>query len=297
MAINPHHLELFHYVVRFGGIAQASKHMPYGVGQSAISTQISRLEEHLGVTLFRRRPFQLTPEGDKLHRHTEGFFRTLDRIETELRGGVAPLLRIGATEVVQADHLPKVIEHLRAAHKDLRFSVRDARPGEFAAMVRTGELDLAICLVAEPPTGDLEFTPLMALKPVLLVPERHPARVAGDLLGDERRGEPLICLPPLEMPCVVFRAMLDRIGLVWEPAFELSSLPLVHRYVAAGYGVGLGVSVPGHPVAEGLREIALPDCASLTVGVLNNENPGPLHDSVMRFVATYVETLKSGAGA
>ena len=58
--MNIHHLELFYYVARFGGITEAVRNMPYGIQQPAISGQIAQLEEHLGVTLFHRRPFALT---------------------------------------------------------------------------------------------------------------------------------------------------------------------------------------------------------------------------------------------
>ena len=61
--LNLHHLELFYYVAKHEGIVPACRHIPYGVQQPAVSAQIIRLEEDLGVSLFRRRPFQLTPAG------------------------------------------------------------------------------------------------------------------------------------------------------------------------------------------------------------------------------------------
>ena len=63
---NIHHLELFYFVAKHGGIAGAVRNIPYGIQQPAVSGQIAQLEEHLGVTLFQRRPFSLTPAGKKL---------------------------------------------------------------------------------------------------------------------------------------------------------------------------------------------------------------------------------------
>ena len=65
MSMNIHHLELFYYVARHGGIAEAVRNMPYGIQQPAVSAQILQLEDYLGVSLFQRRPFCLTPAGDK----------------------------------------------------------------------------------------------------------------------------------------------------------------------------------------------------------------------------------------
>ena len=64
--MNIHHLELFYYVARHGGISEAVRHMPYGIQQPAISGQVGALEDYLGTTLFHRRPFALTPAGEEL---------------------------------------------------------------------------------------------------------------------------------------------------------------------------------------------------------------------------------------
>ena len=51
--MNIHHLELFYYVARHGGIMEAVRNIPYGIQQPAVSGQIAQLEEDLGVTLFQ----------------------------------------------------------------------------------------------------------------------------------------------------------------------------------------------------------------------------------------------------
>jgi DNA-binding transcriptional LysR family regulator len=72
--MNVHHLELFYYVARHGGIMPAVRNIPYGIQQPAISSQIAQLEEFLGAMLFHRRPFALTPEGEKLFEFIRPFF-------------------------------------------------------------------------------------------------------------------------------------------------------------------------------------------------------------------------------
>lgn len=57
--MNIHHLELFYYVARHGGISSAVRQMPYGIQQPAVSSQILQLEKDLGVKLFERQPFRL----------------------------------------------------------------------------------------------------------------------------------------------------------------------------------------------------------------------------------------------
>lgn len=295
MAINPHHLELFHYVARHGGIAQASKNMPYGIGQSAISLQIARLESHLGVTLFQRRPFKLSPEGLKLHAQTDPFFRALDRIETEFRGGASPLLRIGATEIIQRDHLPVVFDTMRRQKPGLRFSIRDTDPVSLAALVRSGELDAAVCLYSENPPADLVAEPLLSVKLVLAVPEAHPAKSSSEILAGERIDAPLVCLPPAEPLSLAFQMLLAKQGRVWEPSLELGSLPLIHKYVLDGYGIGLAVDEPGLPVPAGLRLLPVPDAPALVVTVIHNGRPNPLRDMMLAVARTHTEAMKAAA--
>src|SRR5215204_6194935 len=85
--MNIHHLELFYYVAKFGGITEAVRNMPYGIQQPAISGQIIQLEEFLGTTLFHRRPFHLTTQGQELYDFVRPFFENLDAIAARLRGG------------------------------------------------------------------------------------------------------------------------------------------------------------------------------------------------------------------
>src|ERR687892_712915 len=98
--MNIHHLELFYYVARHGGISEAVRNIPYGIQQPAVSAQILQLEDTLGVTLFQRRPFALTPPGEKLYEFIRPFFQNLDVVEEQIRGGSAQQIRIGASEIV-----------------------------------------------------------------------------------------------------------------------------------------------------------------------------------------------------
>ncbi len=111
--MNIHHLELFYYVARHGGITEAVRNIPYGIQQPAISGQVAQLEEYLGATLFQRRPFALTPAGEKLYRFVQPFFSNLDSVASELQGGKIRQIRIGASTIVLRDHLPELFQNVR----------------------------------------------------------------------------------------------------------------------------------------------------------------------------------------
>jgi len=82
--LNIHHLELFYYVARYGGISKAVRKIPYGIQQPAVSSQVHQLEEALGTKLFQRRPFRLTAAGEELFGFIAPFFNNLPRVADKL---------------------------------------------------------------------------------------------------------------------------------------------------------------------------------------------------------------------
>ena len=75
--MNVHHLELFYYVAKHGGISAAVRAIPYGIQQPAVSGQMRQLEDGVGAKLFERSPFRLTPAGEQLFAHIQPFFENL----------------------------------------------------------------------------------------------------------------------------------------------------------------------------------------------------------------------------
>ena len=133
--MNVHHLELFYYVVRYGGIMEAVRNMPYGIQQPAISAQVAQLEEFLGVTLFQRRPFMLTPPGEKLFQFIYPFFSGLDKIAEELQGGEARRVRIGASTIILRDHLPDLVQGVRRRFPGLKILLREGYPAQLESLL------------------------------------------------------------------------------------------------------------------------------------------------------------------
>lgn len=118
-------MELFYYVARHGGISEAVRNIPYGIQQPAVSAQIIQLEQYLGVTLFHRRPFELTAAGTELYQFIEPFFGRIEEVTRKLQGGTAHHIRIGASEIVMREHLPQIASLVRAQYPKLTFTLRE----------------------------------------------------------------------------------------------------------------------------------------------------------------------------
>ncbi len=256
--MNIHHLELFYYVARHGGITEAVRNIPYGIQQPAVSGQVAQLEEYLGVILFQRRPFALTPAGEKLFQFIHPFFSNLDQVTSELQGGETRQVRIGASTIVLRDHLPEFFRSIRQRYPKLRIALREGYPTELEALLQKEELDLAVTLIERKSGPGIHVEPLLKLPLILLVEEGSPIRVATQLWQRDRIQEPLICLPAAETICKHFQQGLGRLGVDWFPSLEVSSVDLIETYVASGFGIGLSVQVPKAQRASNVRALPLP---------------------------------------
>lgn len=265
--LNIHHLELFYYVARHGGISEAVRNMPYGIQQPAVSAQVLQLEDHLGVTLFQRRPFSLTPGGEKLYHFIRPFFDGLGGMEDELRGDSLQL-RMGGSGILLRDHLPELLLNVRRRFPTLKLGLREGHRPQLEAWLKGQELDLAVTLLEGKAPGGLTAQPLLDLPLVLLVEKQSRIKSAEDLWRQDPIDEALICLPPTETIPRQFQQELTRKGLEWMPRIEVSSLPLIETYVAYGYGVGLYVDIPRYHYSPNIRVLRLNDFAPVVLGAL-----------------------------
>jgi DNA-binding transcriptional LysR family regulator len=279
--MNVHHLELFYFVARHGGISEAARRMPYGIQQPAISGQVAQLEEFLGVKLFTRRPFALTPEGEKLYRFIEPFFSKLDAVAGEFQGGRTQRIRIGASEIVLRDYLPDMLRNVRGKFPGIKLTLREGYQPTLEGWLAKDELDLAITLIEKKPAAGIRSLPLLELPLVLVAPRNSRLRSPEQLWQLDKIEEPLICLPPEEPICKHFQDGLRRLGVDWFPRIETTSLDLIETYVANGFGIGLSVA---HPVADRkthVRRLRLPDFEPVVVGVLWKGKPAPVAQALI----------------
>jgi DNA-binding transcriptional LysR family regulator len=280
-SMNVHHLELFYYVARFGGITAAARQMPYGIQQSTISSQILQLEDNLGKNLFQRRPFELTAEGRLLFESIEPFFSSLDGLAERLRGGAEKHLRIACPEIVQRDYLPLLFERVRQRVPEFHFSLVSARIDEIARLLRNNQIDIGLASADEAAAAQWDCRVIFRLPCVLLVEDDSPIKEAAEILDRDRIDLPLIALPKNEPTCRIFQKELQTRGIDWYPAYELASLELITRYVASGFGVGLSLDIPGASQPPGVRALPLPGFPEILFGGFTNGPPGELATSFL----------------
>ncbi len=288
VAMNIHHLELFYYVARHGGISRAVRHMPYGIQQPALSSQILRLEEDLGLKLFERQPFKLTVAGQELLAFVRPFFDNLDAMGVRLRSRLTPQLRIGASETVLRDYLPVVIQRVRRGHPELRLGLRSGFQPELEAWLQAREIDLALIPLRGRPPAGIRALRLMRFPLVLLVNRRAKVTSAAQLWAQGKPALPLISLPPTESISQLFQQGLKRHGVTWPVAIEASSMELITRYVANGDGVGVSIAVPDLIKHPRVRCLPLEGFAPVELAAVWPGEPTPLLRAVLAEIQRYI---------
>lgn len=119
-------LRIFYTVAEAGSFTHAGETL--NLSQSAVSRQISTLEESIGITLFHRhaRGLILTEEGELLHKTAAEIFGKLAMIEGQLADSKqlpeGPL-RITVAEFIGSTWLAPKLAKLRAEHPDIQLTM------------------------------------------------------------------------------------------------------------------------------------------------------------------------------
>lgn len=285
--MNVHHLELFFYVAKHGGISAAVRNIPYGIQQPAVSGQMRALEEDVGVKLFERSPFRLTAEGERLFLHVRPFFENLDALAAELRAGGQPELRIGGSELVLREHIPVLMQRVRARHPRVRLSLRTGFQAQVEDWLREGLVDLAITPVDARPPARLRSVRLVCVPTVLLVHRTAPLRNAAELWERKKISEPLIGQPAGTSVMRGFQKELRRRGVTWTQVVEATSVELVTRYVSHGEGYGVNVAIPEVIKHRDVRALPLDGFEPMTMGILWRGEPTSLVRSMIQEAQRY----------
>ena len=292
--MNVHHLELFYYVARHGGIMEAVRNMPYGIQQPAISGQLLQLESYLGVKLFRRRPFELLPAGTDLYEFIRPFFGELGNMEKRLRSASREILRVAAPVVALRDHLPRVLQEVRKKFPHLQLTLRAGQQPQVEAWLERQEIDFAITLLEGQGAKGLNHLPLLELPLVLLVPKASRFRNASEIfeaLATESLEDPLISITAVELAPRRFREFLESRSLEWPSRVEVTDLELVEVYVQSGFGIGLSLAIPGGSPAKDLRVLPISDITPLRLGAVWQGAPTAVMSTLIETLRSYVEKI------
>ena len=298
MHVNLHYLELFYYVGCHGGPARASVKMPYGIDPSAVSRQLCELERQMGVRLYERRPFKLTPVGERVFALIKPVMGDLPGLVEGWRKGLPDMVRLGGSPIVLREYLPPVLKLLKETYPGLHLTCNEGSQAQIESWLKEQLIDLAVILLEGKLPPEYESESLARLPLVVLVPVKSKLRSVTDLWRRREIHEPLVRLPQDHPVTQAFRKELKRRGLDWPGAMEANSPELVETYVKQGLGIGMSLAMPNRDLrGSGLRALPLADFPVVTVGMVWRRGPSEALASLTRELRRAAERLMKARGA
>ncbi|WP_205697416.1 LysR family transcriptional regulator [Conexibacter sp. SYSU D00693] len=235
-------LHYFLAVARHGHVTRAADELH--LTQSALSQQVRRLEEELGVTLLRRgaRGVELTAAGEELAAHARRVVDEAERLRERMdahAGAARGVVRLAAT-AGDAPRVPAVLAAFHRDHPGVQLALRQAAEADVVALVRSGAADLGLAGLREallaPVSGvdvvELADEPLVVLEPAAggTGTEVDPAAL---------RERPFVLAEAGSALRDAVLAVCQGAGFSPLPRFEAGDPATVRHLVAAGLAVAV----------------------------------------------------------
>jgi DNA-binding transcriptional LysR family regulator len=226
--------------------------------QSAVSQQIRRLEQELGVQVFRRtsRSVELTAEGRVILGYAKRVIAEVDGMHSELEeitGLLSGQLRIGGVFPTGPYDVFGLLADFRAAHPGVAVHMVEGTQDDALAELRADELDCAFAAVDPDTLGD-EFaaTLLWEEEFVVAMPVGHALCAQPRVTLEQLAAEDLIAYRDNSaLRRRLERAMGER-GLEPRNAFICTDMAAVRGLASKGLGVAViprsAAEEPGPPI-------------------------------------------------
>ena len=240
MRIDLRQLEMMDAVAQLGTLTRAADALH--VTQPAISSQIRKLEEQVGLPLIERegRGVRLTESGECVAHHAKRISQILEDLRGDLRQFKSVdkgVLRVAVVSTANY-FITEDIARFRTTHPGVEINLRVANRDEILEILAANETDLAI--TGQPPDdADLVARPFKENPLVVIAPPDHP------LIGRVSVGPRDLAQFPFVVRehgsgtrRVMERAFLEH-GLECGVACVLSSNEAVKQAVQAGLGLAV----------------------------------------------------------
>ncbi|NIF20665.1 LysR family transcriptional regulator [Candidatus Pantoea multigeneris] len=225
-------MRYFLAVADAGSLSGASQSLFVAV--SAISRQIHRLEERIGVPLFERhaRGMTLNEAGRMLERQVRKSVMDMDLLMAEIVGSNTQkqtVIHIACTEGMSFDTLPTLLARFQQQQPHIAFQLHVGTGQQVSQWVRLGKVDVALQFSMAPEAG---VEVLLSLPAPLLMLMSHQHSALGTSLGPQQ-----LTAFPLALPGTgtTLRQLFDLScrmeGVFPEPLLSCDNFTSLYHYI------------------------------------------------------------------
>lgn len=231
--------KVFCQVGKSKSFSKASKELY--MTQPAVSQAIMQLEGELDIRLFNRtsKGVTLTNEGSLLYEYVNSAINLINVGEEkilEFKDLTIGELKIGVGDTISKYFLLPYLEEFHNRYPNLKFKIINGTTLELCALIKSGEIDIAICnLPIDDPS--LEFITCGEVRDIFVCGEKYKGLTKKKISLEEMVKYPLIFLEPNSNSRKYVENFMLSNGIKISPEFELGSFDLLLEFAKINLGI------------------------------------------------------------
>lgn len=235
-----HYLKIFHIVATLGSMTKASEHMH--ISQPALSIQIKKLEDGLGLKLFNKvsNRLILNENGEILFTYTKQIFDLVQEASNQLTDRkltISGQITIGGSNTAGSYLLPPIIGTFKHLYPQVTIELYIGNTYEIANLIYNDVLDFAIN------GGDTAYTPQTQVIPlredplVLISSPQSDYVDLDELLPQDLADATFIVHHNNSQLYLAYKKAITNLQLEENIAMTLGSIDAIKQAVAADLGL------------------------------------------------------------
>jgi LysR family hydrogen peroxide-inducible transcriptional activator len=267
-----HQLKYFCAIADTGSFSRAAQQAH--VSQPALSQQIAKLEDELGIQLFDRlgRSVRLTELGKTFLPRARAVLHDLESARSDIvekKTSITGPISIGVIPTIAPYFLPPVLASFSRKYPEVSVTIAEEITPALLERLREGTMDVAIlALPLSARSHDFQSFPLLEEKVFAVLPKKHALAKRDAISLDELEDDPFLLLRDGHCFRETTVAACKRANLTPRIIFESGQFSSILSMVREGIGVSI---VPAMAVEKrpGCCYVPLADQRAVrTIGVV-----------------------------
>ncbi|MBI2989531.1 MAG: LysR family transcriptional regulator [Deltaproteobacteria bacterium] len=235
-------MKIFQAVAKHGGFNRASKYLR--LSQPAISINIKKLEEELGVELFERlgRSIQLTDAGRVVEEHVTRLTDVLSEMRQaidEIKGLGTGQFRCGAATTIGIYLLPKILVQFKERFPKVETQFFSGRSSEIEKRVLSNDLDIGFVGSDLASSSRLRTHTFFTDELVIITPSNHYLARFRKVSPKRLIDLPLILGPKDSYTRKIIEKHLETAAIPYRCVMEVENTEVIKAAVSEGLGISI----------------------------------------------------------
>lgn len=240
--MNLQQLKVFLEFMRRETLQEAADQL--GLTQPTVSFHLRKLEESLGIQLFRKQSRKLfrTEAAEELLPYARRVVSLMEEASERMQARAMHArsrLKLGASYTPATYFLPPFLADYKRGHPDTDLLLTVKKADTILSLLRHHEIDAAIVSLPNEPEKGLQIVPLLEDELQLVMNPRHPLASAAALGADQLEGEIFLLHEQGSTSRQLAEEWAAYIGLQFHSVMELGAIETIKETLKFNSGIGV----------------------------------------------------------